>query len=162
MQEVRDGILELIGYGQSRRAHAHQCEAPGGDGREQDVPDRDGTDAERPKKHRYESTLDAHKVIVLLILDDRKISPTQPGRGIRKIVDLYHDLSDLSDKARKYHTILNERNPERIEEMNRIDFIGMSEDDIEEEQKEYAHLTLSIRDVGVTDIISAANGVTKP
>jgi hypothetical protein len=125
-----------MGHGQSHRAYAHQYGGLGDDGREQDIHDLDGTDAERPKKHRYESTLEC-KAIVLLILDNRKTSPTQPGWGIQKIIDLYHDLSDLSDKARKYHTILNERNPEKIEEMNRIDFIGMSEDDIKEEQKEY-------------------------
>jgi len=45
------------------------------------------------------------------------------------------------DNSKKHHTILNERNKETIEDMNRIDFIGMSEDDIEEEQKEYAHVT---------------------
>lgn len=122
--------------GQSRtRGYRRRHGDPGG------VPDPNDTDAERPKKSRYDLTLDARKAIVLLILDDRKISPTQPGRGIRKIVDLYHDLSDILGKARKLHIVLNERNPERIEEMNRIDFIGMSEDDIEEEQKEYAHLT---------------------
>jgi len=127
---------------QSRRGYRRHG-ILGSDGREQEAPDPDGTDAEleRPKKHRYDSTLDARKELVLLILDNRKISPTQPGRGIRKIVDLYHDLSDLLDKAKKYHTVLNEHNPEIIEEMDRVDFIGMSEDDIEEEQKEYAHFT---------------------
>jgi hypothetical protein len=139
-QEVQDGVLDLVS--QSRRGYACRYGGPGGGGgREQEVPHPDGTDAERPRKHRYDSTLDARKELVLLILDNRKISPTQPGRGIRKIVDLYHDLPDLLDKAKKYHTVLNEHNPETIEEMNRVDFIGMSEDDIEEEQKEYAHFT---------------------
>jgi hypothetical protein len=142
MQDVRDRIIELMGHEQRPRAYERHYRGPGGgDGREQDVHDLDCTDAERPRKQRYESTLDVWKVNILLIVDDRKISPTQPGQGIRKIVDLYHDLADVLDKAKKHHTILNEENPETIEDMNRIDFIGMSEDEVEEEQKEYAHLT---------------------
>jgi hypothetical protein len=56
-------------------------------------------------------------------------------------VDLYHDLSDLLNKAKKYSTIVNELNPAMMEEMDKIDFVGMSEDEIEEEQKEYAIVT---------------------
>jgi hypothetical protein len=74
----------------------------------------------------------------VLTLEDRKTSPTQPGRGIRKIVDLYHDLSDLLNKAKKHSTIVNELNPAMIEEMDKFDFVGMSQDEIEEEQNEYA------------------------
>ena len=44
----------------------------------------------------------------------------------------------MLDKAKKYSFIKDEFNPTTIEEMNRIDFVGMSEDEIEEEQKEYA------------------------
>lgn len=66
---------------------------------------------------------------------DRKTSLTQPGRGIRKIVDLYHDLPDLLSKARKQANIMK-LSPQMIEEMERIDFVGMTEDDIEEERKE--------------------------
>ena len=75
------------------------------------------------------------KVTVLTshLLGDSK---TQQGRGIRKIVDLYHDLTELLDKAKKHSTGLNELNPEVIEERDKIDFIGMSEDEIEEERKE--------------------------
>jgi hypothetical protein len=41
---------------------------------------------------------------------------------------------------------------------DKIDFVGMSEDEIEEEQKEFA---ISLRcDLGVTDVISATNGVS--
>ena len=96
-------------------------------------------------------------VLTLVVVEDRKSSPTQPGRGIRKIVDLYHDISDLLDKAKKHSSIvLNELKPAVTEEMDKIDFVGMSEDEIEEEQKEYARPHVN---VGVTDMITAANGV---
>jgi hypothetical protein len=74
-------------------------------------------------------------ILTLHILGDRKTSPTQPGRGIRKIVDLYHDLTDVFDKGRKQSTI-NMLSPEMMEEMDRIDFVGMTEDEIEDERKE--------------------------
>jgi hypothetical protein len=74
------------------------------------------------------------------ILEHRKISPTQPGRGIRKIVDLYHNLSDLLRKAQQHSFTMNEPDQETIEEMNEIDFAGMTEEDIEEECKEYVAL----------------------
>lgn len=43
----------------------------------------------------------------------------------------------MLDKAKKYYTTLNENDPATIEEMDKIDFIGMSEEEIEEERKEY-------------------------
>jgi hypothetical protein len=61
-------------------------------------------------------------------------SPTQPGRGIRKIVDLFHELSDLADKAGKYCA------SDTAPEMNSIDsqdFDGLTENAINEERKEY-------------------------
>jgi hypothetical protein len=67
-----------------------------------------------------------------------KTSPTQPGRGIRKIVDLYHDLTILLSKARKQST-MNALSQEEIEETDRSDFVGMTEDEIEEERREYVH-----------------------
>jgi hypothetical protein len=67
-----------------------------------------------------------------------KTSPTQPGRGIRKIVDLYHDLTILLSKARKQST-MNALSREEIEETDRSDFVGMTEDEIEEERREYVH-----------------------
>ena len=67
---------------------------------------------------------------------DSKTSPTQPGRGIRKIVDLYHDLTTLLDQARKQST-MNGLSRERIEEMEREDFVGMTREEIEEARKEY-------------------------
>jgi hypothetical protein len=99
------------------------------------------------------------KVVGLTL--DRKTSPTKPGRGIRKIVDLYHDVSDLLNKAQKHSSIINELNPAMIEHMDSIDFVGMSEAEIEEERKEYAPLSQAhICDLGVTYMMSAGNGVT--
>lgn len=139
-QELRDGVCDLMN--QSHRYGAMNARrGGGGTGRELEVPDPDGTDAERPSKRRYELTLDVCKFMVLTlhIPEDRKTSPTQPGRGIRKIVDLYHDLSDLLNKAKKHCSIVNELDPVMIEEMDKIDFAGMSDDEIEDERKEYAH-----------------------
>lgn len=89
------------------------------------------------------------------LLCNRKTSPTQPGRGIRKIVDLYHDISDLLNKAKKYTTLLNasELDPAMVEEMDKIDFVGMSEDEIEEERKEY--VIMSYVTWCVADMISS-------
>ncbi len=75
-------------------------------------------------------------------------SPTQPGWGICKIVDLYHDLPDLVEKANKHS--LNIQQSER-EEMDNIEFAGMSEEAIEDERKEYVPLVcLSLIRVHVT------------
>jgi hypothetical protein len=60
-------------------------------------------------------------------------SPTQPGRGIRKIVDLFHELSDLVDKAGKY--CASDTVPE-MDSMDSQDFEGLTEEAIEEEWKE--------------------------
>lgn len=76
----------------------------------------------------------------------RKSSPTQPGRGIRKIVDLYHDLTDLLYKARLHAAIdalranPSPENRKKIEDMERRNFAGMAEEEIEEEWKEYVLL----------------------
>ena len=61
-------------------------------------------------------------------------SPTQPGRGIRKIVDLFHELSDLADKAGKH--CASDTVPE-MDSINSQDFDGLTEADINEERKEY-------------------------
>jgi hypothetical protein len=74
----------------------------------------------------------------LRILVDSKpsqSSPTQPGRGIRRVADLYNNLTDLLNKARTHSTI-NGLSRAGIEEMERNDFKGMSEDAIEELRKE--------------------------
>jgi hypothetical protein len=61
-------------------------------------------------------------------------SPTQPGRGIRKIVDLFHELSDLADKAGKY--CASDTAPE-MDFFDSQDFEGMTEEAINDERKEY-------------------------
>ena len=63
-------------------------------------------------------------------------SPTQPGRGIRKIIDLYHDLPGLLYKAEK-HAEAQRLEPDELERCDRIDFLGMTQDGIEEERQEY-------------------------
>jgi hypothetical protein len=61
-------------------------------------------------------------------------SPTQPGRGIRKIVDLFHELSDLVDRAGKY--CASDSAPE-MDLFDTQDFKEMTEEAIDEERKEY-------------------------
>ena len=62
-------------------------------------------------------------------------SQTQLGRGIRKVVDLFHDLIDLLGKAEK-HTAETELDPDELEEINNIDFLGLTEEEIDDERKE--------------------------
>lgn len=61
---------------------------------------------------------------------------TQPGRGIRKIVDLFHSLPDLLDKAEKYAEI-EELEPDELEKRDRSDFAGMTQEQIDDERLEY-------------------------
>jgi hypothetical protein len=61
-------------------------------------------------------------------------SPTQPGQGIWKIVDLFHELSDLADKAGKF--CASQTAPE-MDSINSCDFDGLTEKAIDEERKEY-------------------------
>jgi len=67
-------------------------------------------------------------------------SPTQPGQGIRRIVDLYHDLPDLVEKASKHmpSVMQSER-----DEIDKIDFAGLSNEAIEEERQEYVYVDAS-------------------
>ena len=74
--------------------------------------------------------------LTLHFLDNRKYSPTQPGQGIQRLVDLYHDVPKVIIKANKYSTIQNKFNPAIIEDLEKSDFAGMSKDKIEEERKE--------------------------
>lgn len=62
-------------------------------------------------------------------------SQTQPGRGIRKVVDLFHDLIDLLGKADK-HGAETDLDPTELEEINAIDFLGLTEEEIDDERKE--------------------------
>ncbi len=56
-------------------------------------------------------------------------SPYQPGRGIHKIVDLYHDLNDLVAKAGKHDAM-------ELGDIDDVELDGQSDKDIEEELKE--------------------------
>jgi hypothetical protein len=67
-------------------------------------------------------------------------SQTQPGRGIRKVVDLFHDLIDLLGKADKHGAETN-LDPDELEEINAIDFLGLTEEEIDDERKELVDLT---------------------
>jgi hypothetical protein len=60
---------------------------------------------------------------------------TQPGRGIRKVVDLFHNLINLLDKADK-HAAETNLDPAELEEINAIDFLGLTEEEIDDECKE--------------------------
>ena len=64
-------------------------------------------------------------------------SLTQPGRGICRIMDLYHDLPDLVEKANKH--MLSVMQSER-DEIDKIDFAGLSDEAIEEEHQEYVYV----------------------
>lgn len=75
-------------------------------------------------------------MILLTHFNDSKLcSQTQPGRGIRKIVDLFHDLSDLLGKADK-HAAETNLDPAELEELNTIDFLGLTKEEIDDERKE--------------------------
>ena len=77
-------------------------------------------------------------------------SPTQPGWGIRKIIDLFHELSELVDKAGKFGA--SDMVPEMCS-INSQDFDGLTEDAIEEEQKEYMFM-INVCNLGMTDNVS--------
>jgi len=72
---------------------------------------------------------------------NRKVtSPTQPGRGIRKIIDLFHDLPELLDKADK-HAMSQRLSPEEMAKIDSSDFVGMTDKEIEDERQEYVTLS---------------------
>lgn len=50
-------------------------------------------------------------------------------------MDLYHDLPELLSKASK-HRAATSLDPTELAEIDRIDFIGLTEEEIEEERKE--------------------------
>jgi hypothetical protein len=59
-------------------------------------------------------------------------SLTQPGRGIRKIVDLYHDLPELLDKVNKHAHLLNpDMSGQR--DSDEAELLGMSKQEIDKE-----------------------------
>ena len=73
-------------------------------------------------------------------MSDRKTcSPTQPGRGIRKIIDLYHDLPGLLEKADK-HAESQILEPDELEKRDCSDFQGMTQEQIDDERQKYVIL----------------------
>jgi hypothetical protein len=65
------------------------------------------------------------------------VSPTQPGRGIQKIVDLYHALHELVDKATSHASKdLDRLNSEETDKNDKDKFAGLTEEEIKEEQRE--------------------------
>jgi hypothetical protein len=50
-------------------------------------------------------------------------------------MDLYHDLAELVEKAGK-HAAASSLDAVELAELDRIDFIGLTKDEIDEEQKE--------------------------
>ena len=62
-------------------------------------------------------------------------SLSQPGRGIRKIIDLYHDLPDLLDKAKKHANLLSPDMSSR-RDSDEAELLGMSKQEINKERKE--------------------------
>ncbi len=50
-------------------------------------------------------------------------------------MDLYHDLIELLEKAGK-HAARDSFDPTELAEIDKIDFVGLSEEEIEEELKE--------------------------
>ena len=63
-------------------------------------------------------------------------SATQPGQGIRKIIDLFHDLPELLDKADK-HAMSLRLSPAEMARIDNSELAGMTQDDIEDERQEY-------------------------
>ena len=63
-------------------------------------------------------------------------SPTQPGWGIRKIIDLFHDLPELLDKADK-HFMSQGLEPDEMEKIDSDDFLGLTQEEIDKEHQEY-------------------------
>ena len=71
----------------------------------------------------------------------RPCSPTQPGWGIQKIIDLFHDLPELLDKAEK-HAMSQRLEPDEMEGIDGSDFAGLTQEDIDEERQEYVHIMI--------------------
>ena len=70
-------------------------------------------------------------------MTNRKVcSLTQPGRGIRKIVDLFHNLPELLEKADR-HEEAQSLEEDELEQRDSSDFQGMTPAQIDEERQEY-------------------------
>ncbi len=87
-------------------------------------------------------------------------SPTQPGWGIHKIVDLYHDLPDLVEKANKHLPNIMQS---KREEIDKIEFTGLSNEAIEDEHQEYVYdlddALIEPCNLGMTHLVTPAVGV---
>lgn len=86
---------------------------------------------------------------------------TQPGWGIRKVVDLFHDLINLLGKADK-HAAETDLDPAELEEINTIDFLGLTEEEIDDERKEWVDLMSDNLVTASVDNIAAVNSATLP
>ena len=95
-------------------------------------------EGERPKKKRWVAFFDdqAEARKIWHVTNRKAYSATQPGWGIRKIIDLFHDLPNLLYKANK-HAEIEDLEPDELEERNRSDFLGMTQYQIDDERKEY-------------------------
>ena len=71
--------------------------------------------------------------------------PNPAWLGNPKIVDLFHDLSDLLGKADK-HAAETNLDPAKLEDINTIDFLGLTEEEIDDERKEWVALTSDFGD----------------
>ena len=68
---------------------------------------------------------------------NRKVcSLTQPGWGIQKIVDLFHDLPELLEKADR-HDEAQSLEEDKLEQHDSSNFQGMTQEQIDEERQEY-------------------------
>lgn len=65
----------------------------------------------------------------------KELSATKPGRGIRKIADLYHDLGDLVTKANLHAGEIG-LDPSDIEDLDTVSFCGMTNEAIAAEKEE--------------------------
>jgi len=105
------------------------------------------------------------RLLAHVLMDSKGSSLTQPGRGIRKIIDLYHDVHDLVHKA-KVHSVRSRLNPRELAEVDSVDFVGLTKDQIEEEHKEYCDALRALRLTLVTWVTdtsaSAASVATQP
>jgi hypothetical protein len=65
-------------------------------------------------------------------------SATQLGQGIQKIIDLFHDLPELLDKADK-HAMSLRLSPAEMAKIDSSKLAGMTQDNIKDKRQEYIH-----------------------
>ena len=102
--------------------------------------DLDEDKDKRPSKKRWVAFIDdqaeARRTWHWHVTNRKVCSLTQPGRGIRKIIDLFHNLPNLLDKAEK-HAEIEDLEPDELEECDCSNFAGMTQEQIDEECQEY-------------------------